>query len=288
MKIIADDRCLLYSKPAHPERPARVGAVVAHLRSQTRLPLEWVAASEAPETCLLRAHSPEHLDRVRRPNGDFDPDTPAYPDIFEHACRSAGGALQAMRLARAGERSFSLLRPPGHHASVERVSGFCYFNSVAVAALTALAEGVQRVAVLDFDVHHGNGTEDILCYRPGVAFFSVHQFPSYPGTGGAHVGDNCFNYPLEPNSPRQDYLRLLSRALEELKRFEPDLLAISAGFDGYAGDPVGEEALEVEDYGWLGRQIRALGVPAFGLLEGGYSDELPALVLAYLAGLEGR
>jgi acetoin utilization deacetylase AcuC-like enzyme len=164
--------------------------------------------------------------------------------------------------------------------------GFCYLNNIAIAALEAAATGAKRVAVFDFDVHHGNGTEDILLNRPGVAFFSIHLYPFYPGTGAMNVGKNCFNYPVVPGTPRAPYRAVLARALDDLKNFRPGLVAVSAGFDAYVRDPLVNGALEVEDFCWLGQSLRALGVPMFSLLEGGYSKDLPELVLAYLKGVE--
>ena len=288
MKILTDERCLEYSRPHHPEHPDRVSTVLARLRTQNRVSLHMSAPPELPEATLLRVHTARHLARIKAPAGDFDNDTPGYAGIFEHARRAAGGAVEAMRLARKGETAFSLLRPPGHHASWEQAKGFCYLNSMAIAALEARVQGSRRVAVFDFDVHHGDGTEEILTGCPGLAYFSVHQYPSYPGTGAAHNGPNSFNYPVAPNSLRQNYLRGLGRAIEDLKRFEPDLLGVSAGFDAYVHDPVGEQALEVDDYYWLGQVFRGLEAPVFSILEGGYSHDLPELVLAYLAGLEGK
>jgi len=165
--------------------------------------------------------------------------------------------------------------------------GFCYLNSIAIAALEAMASGTKKVAVFDFDVHHGNGTEAILLNRSGAAFFSVHQYPCYPGTGTGNVGDNCFNYPVAPATPREDYRKVLARALDELKNAKPALVAVSAGFDAYARDPIAQETLELEDFHWLGQSIRGLGIPAFSILEGGYSRDLPELILAYLKGLAG-
>ena len=132
---------------------------------------------------------------------DFDADTPAYPQIAAHARRSVGGALQALQSARAGEMAFSLMRPPGHHATRNGAMGFCYLNSIAIAALEARAAGFQRVAVFDFDVHHGNGTEDILLDQPGCAFFSVHQYPCYPGTGQADRGAQLLQLPRAARRP---------------------------------------------------------------------------------------
>ena len=165
--------------------------------------------------------------------------------------------------------------------------GFCYLNNIAVAALAATATGSKRVAVFDFDVHHGNGTENILLNQPGIEFFSVHQHPAYPGTGAENAGRNCFNYPISPMALRETYLSTLRHALEDLRVFRPDLVAVSAGFDAYDRDPLGGGALKTEDFHWLGRTIRGLNVPCFSLLEGGYSRDLPELVLAYLKGMEG-
>jgi acetoin utilization deacetylase AcuC-like enzyme len=184
--------------------------------------------------------------------------------------------------------AFSLLRPPGHHATRERAMGFCYLNNVAIAVLEALATGARKVAVYDFDVHHGNGTEAILVNEPNAVFFSIHQHPCYPGTGTRDVGKNCFNFPVAPRTPRTEYRKVFERAFDGLKKAKPDLVAVSAGFDAYARDPLAQETLEAEDYHWLGESMRKLGVPVFSLLEGGYSSDLPELILAYLKGLNGK
>jgi acetoin utilization deacetylase AcuC-like enzyme len=151
-----------------------------------------------------------------------------------------------------------------------------------------LATGIKRIAVYDFDVHHGNGTEDILLNREGAAFFSIHQSPCYPGTGTSDRGNNCFNFPVLPFTPREEYRLVLTKALEKLKRFKPELVAVSAGFDAYARDPLAQETLEAEDFYWLGQSLRGLETPVFSVLEGGYSHDLPELILAYLTGVEGK
>ncbi|MEY2410005.1 MAG: hypothetical protein QOF48_2675 [Verrucomicrobiota bacterium] len=288
MKIITDDRCTTYSTPGHPERPARISRTVDALRAQDSLPLTWSQPVSVSDTAILRAHTPAHLAHVKTASGAFDADTPAHPDIFEHARRSIGGGLAALAAARAGEMSFSLLRPPGHHAMSDRAMGFCYLNSVAIAVLEALATGSKKVAVFDFDVHHGNGTEAILVDKPGALFFSMHQHPCYPGTGTQNVGNNCHNYPVPPRTPREDYRKIFEKAFADLSRAKPDLVAVSAGFDAYARDPLAQETLEAEDFHWLGGTLRKLGMPVFSLLEGGYSTALPELILAYLKGLEGK
>jgi acetoin utilization deacetylase AcuC-like enzyme len=285
LKIVTDPRCTEYAAPGHPERPERISRTVEALKAQDRLKLAWSEPLLVEDAVILRAHSPQHLERLRQPI-DFEAETPAYPHIAEHARRSAGGALQALQSARAGEAAFSLMRPPGHHATRDLAMGFCYLNSVAIAALAARAAGCKRVAVLDFDVHHGNGTEAILLDKPGFACISIHQHPAYPDTGLISRG-NCFNFPVPPATPRQAYRAILSSAVEALKKFRPDMVAVSAGFDACRGDPLADGTLEAEDFYWLGETIRRLQVPAFSVLEGGYSAVLPELVLAYISGVNG-
>ncbi|HKW30895.1 MAG TPA: histone deacetylase [Verrucomicrobiae bacterium] len=287
MKIITDERCAGYSSYGHPESPRRVTATMASFKQQTELALAWGVPGQVSDEQILRAHSPEHLARLKIPE-DFDADTPSYENITDYARASAAAALDALEAARDGENVFSLMRPPGHHATRDQAMGFCYLNNVAIAALDAAATGAKRVAVFDFDVHHGNGTEAILLDQPGVAFFSIHLYPFYPGTGGANVGKNCFNYPVAPASPHKIYSAALARALDDLKKFKPDLVAVSAGFDAYVRDPLGSGTLEPEDFHWLGQSLRGLGVPMFSVLEGGYSRDLPELILAYLKGVEGK
>jgi acetoin utilization deacetylase AcuC-like enzyme len=287
MKVITDERCTGYRMPGHPERPERISAALKKLREQEELKIIWGKPAKVDDSVLLRAHTADHLERLNQ-EIDFDGDTPYLPGIPDFARASAGAGLEAMRVARAGETVFSLMRPPGHHATQNRAMGFCYLSNMAIAVLEAQATGAKRVAVYDFDVHHGNGTEAVLMNKPNTAFISIHQFPCYPGTGGRNVGDNCFNYPLPPQTLRDDYRHVLESALEHLKEFKPDVVGVSAGFDAYARDPLAEETLEAEDYYWLAQSFRKLGVPVFSLLEGGYSDDLPELIFAYLKGLEGK
>jgi acetoin utilization deacetylase AcuC-like enzyme len=286
VKIITDERCTSYESPGHPERPARVADTVKRLRGQKELLIEWAQPGRAEDVPILRAHKPEHLARLKVPR-DFDADTAYHNGIDEIANFGVGSALDALKCARAGETVFSLMRPPGHHATRDQAMGFCYLNSIAIAALEAGATGAKRVAVFDFDVHHGNGTEAILLNKPDIAFYSIHQSPCYPGTGTQDVGKNCYNYPVRPYTPRAEYRKVLTRALEALKKFKPDVVAVSAGFDAYAHDPIAQETLEAEDYYWLGQEIRKLEATKFSLLEGGYSEELPELIFAYLKGLNG-
>ena len=287
VKIITDERCAGYSRPGHPERPGRILDAIEFLRRQAELPIEWAEPGRVSDAQILRAHAPELLARLQIPK-DFDEDTPFYENIAGFARASVAAALDALTAARAGENVFSLMRPPGHHATRDRAMGFCYLNNVAIAVLEAAATGARRVATFDFDVHHGNGTEAILLDRPGIACFSIHLHPFFPDTGGANVGNNGFNYPVAPDAPREIYCAALARALDDLKKFQPDLVAVSAGFDAYVRDPLGQSALEMDDFHRLGQSLRALGVPIFSLLEGGYSSDLPELILAYLQGVEGK
>jgi len=286
MKIITDERCTGYSQPGHPEKPERIARTLQKLRDQKEVPITWAAPGPVDDATLLRAHSQEHLTRLNE-ELDFDVDTPFFAGIGKYARASVGAALEALKVARAREQVFSLMRPPGHHATRTRAMGFCYLNNIAIASLHALATGCKRIAVFDFDVHHGNGTEAILVNKPGAIFFSIHQFPCYPGTGTRNVGDNCFNYPVAPQTPRMEYRHVLTSALEHLEKLKPEIVAVSAGFDCYARDPLAQETLEAEDFYWLGTCLRQLGLPMFSLLEGGYSTDLPELILAYLKGVEG-
>ncbi len=257
------------------------------LRDQKALELAWAAPLAVQDASLERAHTRAHLDRLGVAS-DFDADTPFFPGIGDHARRGVGSALRALEVARSGNSAFSLMRPPGHHATRNQAMGFCYLSTMAIAVLEARASGVDRIGVLDFDVHHGNGTEDILLGSPGVSFASIHQHPCYPGTGTSDVGHNCFNFPVAPGTPRLEWRSRIEQALERILRERPEVLAVSAGFDAYVRDPLANGTLEREDFHWIGQKIRAAGIPHFSLLEGGYSADLPDLVLHYLLGLEGR
>ena len=303
MRIITDERCTGYSQAGHPENPARITGTLARLRNQTGLSLTFDEPGQVTDAQILRAHTPEMLARLQIPQ-HFDADTPFYEDIANYARASAAAALAALAAARAGENAFSLMRPPGHHATREQSMGFCYLNNIAIAVLEAAVisspsplggeragvrgDGFKRIAVFDFDVHHGNGTEAILLNLPGFEFFSVHQHPAYPNTGAQNRGRNCFNYPVAPGAPRATYRAALVHALGDLKHYRPDLVAVSAGFDAYAHDPLAEASLLAEDFHWIGQSLRQLGVPFFSLLEGGYSSDLPELIFAYLKGVEGK
>jgi acetoin utilization deacetylase AcuC-like enzyme len=284
MKIIFDEAATRYGSSEHPERPERLLSTVPHLRKV--LPqLVWERPLIADDKALSLAHDVAHLARLRQPI-DFDVDTPYYPGIDQHARRAAGGALLAAESTRKGEPAFSLLRPPGHHAKRAQAMGFCYLNSIAVAALAALNNGCERVAIWDFDAHHGNGTEAIVTGKPGVLFASIHQYPGYPGTG-THSFENILNWPVPPMTEGDVHAAKVKEALDRLIAFRPDLLLVSAGFDAYVNDPLTNLRLEAEHFYRFGTWLRKINIPVAAILEGGYSDELPGLIESFIRGWNG-
>jgi acetoin utilization deacetylase AcuC-like enzyme len=265
---------VLHPTGGHPESQARIE--VLHER------FPFAECAPASEADLLRCHTPALVERVRTTRGLLDPDTICTETSYDVALLAAGAAIEAVR--RGG---FVLCRPPGHHAEPNRAMGFCLFNSVAIAARWAQAElGVGRVAILDWDVHHGNGTQAIVGDDPSVLYVSLHQWPFYPGSGGpGEQGATLVNIPLAAGTGDDGYLEAFAGAERAVAAFEPELLLVSAGFDAHADDPLAHLELSTGIFTELARRASGLAPRVAAVLEGGYNLEtLPDLVEAALAG----
>jgi acetoin utilization deacetylase AcuC-like enzyme len=285
-----------YGGAGHPERPQRFEAVLEALRHPALASLvQWVEASPANRSSLEAVHSPSYLDMLEalaeRGGGALDADTFLGPRSLESVLASAGVALAAVELGLKGGRAFGITRPPGHHALAARAMGFCFLNNVVLAARHAQSLGCARVLIVDWDVHHGNGTQALVERDPSIRFVSMHQYPWYPGTGAADergVG-NVFNVPRPGGLPRAVYVRdFLAGVDAALAQWSPDILLISAGFDSLAGDPLGEFTLEPDDIvHWTEALRERMGArPVVGVLEGGYRlDLLAAGVVAHVRAL---
>jgi acetoin utilization deacetylase AcuC-like enzyme len=281
MKIIFSPKCLEYSFPGHPESPERVSSVAEFLKDS----FSFTEPKPCPEAKLLTVHTERLVESVK--TGSYtDSDTPYSPEMYSHAKLSAGAAVKAAELALEGEKTFSLMRPPGHHAGRDFLGGFCYFNNMAVAVARLLkGKQAERIAILDIDCHHGNGSEDIFSGNRNVLYVSIHQAGIFPGTG-LHSRENCLNFHLPAGTSEKEYLKALKTAIEDIKKFRPEIIGISAGFDTYKGDPLCSLNLETGTYKKIGELIKKLNLPAFSLLEGGYSPELKLCVKNFLEGLE--
>jgi acetoin utilization deacetylase AcuC-like enzyme len=288
-----------YAGAGHPERPQRIAAVLEALRRPDVVThVRWVEAAPADRAALERVHPATYLDHLAavsaRGGGEAapDPDTVMGSRTWDSALAAAGVALTAVEQAlAAGGTAFGATRPPGHHALAERAMGFCFLNNVVVAARHAQALGCARVLIVDWDVHHGNGTQALVERDPSIRFVSMHQYPWYPGTGAADergVG-NVFNVPRPGGLPRAIYVRDLLAAVDAaLDGWMPEILLVSAGFDSLAGDPLGEFTLEPDDVAhWTAALRERMGArPVVGVLEGGYRlDLLAAGVLAHVRAL---
>ncbi|WIY68960.1 histone deacetylase family protein [Aquidulcibacter paucihalophilus] len=271
----------------HPESPERLQAVLDALDA-ARLGLDRRAATEAAVVDLERLHPADHVARLlaAAPESGFrqlDADTVLSPGSIRAARLAAGAVVDAVRAVVRGEtaRAFAAVRPPGHHAEPDQSMGFCLFSNVAVAARVAQAEGMARVAVIDFDVHHGNGTQAAFESDDSLFLGSIHQSPLYPGTGAASetgVG-NIVNVPVPPHAAREAWRGAFAGGLmPALQSFNPDLILISAGFDAHRRDPLAHQSLEAEDFAWATRAVLEIarsccGGKVVSSLEGGYDLE---------------
>jgi acetoin utilization deacetylase AcuC-like enzyme len=293
--------------PWHPERPERLRAIERALGERAWLGWERREAPLASAAELELVHSREHVETISSfcaaGGGALDPDTYAVEASWEAARRAAGGACAMVRALLGGEGrvGFCATRPAGHHAERERAMGFCLFDNVAVAAELAIGElGAKRVLVVDWDVHHGNGTAEIFRRRDDVLVANVHQQGIFPGTGtladvGSGPGEGfTINLPVPAGSGEETWLSLLEHiVIPAGKEFSPDLILISAGFDAHRDDPLGDCRLEAGSFGLMAAHVRdlalGLGVPLGAVLEGGYdADALAASVIATMAALGGE
>jgi acetoin utilization deacetylase AcuC-like enzyme len=282
MKIITDEHCTEYASPGHPERPARISKTLEKLRGQKELSLTWGKPAAFEEAVLLRAHTAEHLKRLEE-SGDFDADTPNLPNILARARASVGAGLGALKAVRAGDTVFSLMRPPGHHATRNRAMGFCYLSNVAIAVLEAQATGMKRVAVYDFDVHHGNGTAMIFDGDASVFTFSMHQQHNYP----FFKPRSDLDIGLEDGAGDERYLTALAGALPRVVDARPDLLVYLAGADPFQGDQLGGLRLTQAGLAERDRLVfdaaRLGGLPLVVVLAGGYALDVRDTVDIHVA-----
>ena len=287
LRLYTHPACLQHDPgPGHPESPARLAAVLGALDRDRFAALDRVEAPRASREQLQRVHAAAHIDHILAAGPDagwyrVDEDTLMSPGSVEAALRAAGAVTAAVDAVMSGtaSRAFCAVRPPGHHATSTQAMGFCLFNNVAVAAAHALAaHGLQRVAIADFDVHHGNGTQVIFEREPRLLFASSHQSPLYPGSGAADergIG-NLVNAPLPAGAGSTEFRDAWSRLLlPRLHAFRPQLVLVSAGFDAHRDDPLAGLQLDAADYAWLTAQLVELahahaGGRLVSTLEGGY------------------
>lgn len=303
LAVIYDEFHLKHSSPfSHPERPERAASVYRFLKDKNFFDdVDLIKPSEVKKELILRVHAKEHYDfvieSVESGKSQLDVDTYIVKDSLKAALLSAGAAVNAVDLVmnKSFKNVFSLMRPPGHHAESNRAMGFCLFNNVATAAQYALENyNLQRIVIIDWDVHHGNGTQEIFYNSDTVYFISLHQYPFYPGTGasnekGIGKGESfTVNFPLPAGTTGEKYLRIFKEdIIPALKRYNPQLILISSGFDAHKDDPLANMKLTEEDFSEMTKVIKDFSdkknISIISVLEGGYNLEaLSKSVYAHL------
>lgn len=291
----------------HPERSSRVEAIAESVRDAATPGVQFVDPSPATIEQVTRVHSLRHVQYIERfaasGGGYIGMDTVVSPASYDVAMLAAGGAIKAVEVVLRGElgAAFAAVRPPGHHAGPDEAAGFCLFNNVAIAAREAqVAFGVSRVLIVDFDVHHGNGTQQIFLADPSVLYASIHQHPLYPGTGahwevgrGPGVGYTV-NVPVPPGTGDAEYRRIFDEVFDPIvRRFRPDLMLVSAGYDAHWADALAHQEVTTAGFGWMVRRLKGWADELCGgklalVLEGGYDlDALTASIVASLEALSG-
>lgn len=301
--IFSHPSCLEHDTgPGHPENAGRLTAIMNALRDCDYAEnLDFLDAPPCEDAYIAAAHSEDYLEKIRAlapEDGSIyldGGDTVMSPGSLEAAYRAAGAGCAAVDAVSGGsyETAFCPVRPPGHHATRQTAMGFCIFNNIAIAALYALEhKGYERVAIVDYDVHHGNGTQDIMTGENRCLYVSTHQSPFYPGTGreDERTGDNIVNVELPSRIESAAYRKAFSeRVLPALEKFRPELLFISAGFDAHVDDPLAQVRLTDEDYGWIGSQLCNFAInfchgKSVSMLEGGYDHAaISRSAVAFLA-----
>lgn len=301
LRILSHPDCAGHITPnGHPEAPARLAAAMRGLQRMNNLHFRQATTAD-PDTLKL-IHSPQHIERIQRIDAEgrreaVDPDTWFGPDSMRAALLAAGAACNGVDhvMEERCQRAFAVVRPPGHHAESRRAMGFCIFNNIALAAARALSKhGLARVAICDFDVHHGNGTEEIVSGNRKILFASSHQAPLYPGTGDPETtrAGNVHNATLPPGATSDAFRNTwLSQLLPRVAAFKPQLVLVSAGFDGHNADPLAQLRLKDDDFFWVGQELRKIADKhasgrLVASLEGGYDlDALERSVQAFAEAL---
>ncbi|RLG21862.1 histone deacetylase [Candidatus Micrarchaeota archaeon] len=267
MKLIYSKKCEEYWSEGHPESPDRTRIIHEHLKEKG---FSFTEPKQASDRDILKAHSKSLIESIKN-NSFFDYDTPNIENIYNYAKLSAGAAITAAKLSK-DEFAFSLMRPPGHHAGKNSLGGFCYLNNIAIA-IKGLGE---RAAILDIDLHHGNGTQDIFMRDKNVLYVSLHRGDIYPGTGHESI-ENCINYPFYERVGEKEYLRTVDEAIKKIKEFNAKVIGISLGFDTYKKEFLAGDRgmnLELSTYKEIAKRIKQLEIPSFAVLEGGYHEDL--------------